>query len=312
MSAGTYSQLQSITQEYIEPSLADNIFNKTELLQRLRKKQKLQDGGEYIKVPIRYARKDNTGWYSGYDTLLTAHNDTVAAVKYNWAFGYAGMEISWTDELKNSGKSQIVSMLMAEKEAAEETLAYTMTAALFSATADTEAIQGFPLMLDDSSTDYADMNIGDFSGWAASIDETSTTLTMGLLQGKYGDCKDGNEVPTLIISNQDCQDKYWGLLEVRPEFRVQKKNNQLKFQGADWIVDVACPGSGSGTGDNDIEFINENAIKFYTHTRDNFKVTPWQKPVNQEVRIARVKWAGQLTTNNRRRHGAFEAINPAL
>jgi hypothetical protein len=58
--------------------------------------------------------------------------------------------------------------------------------------------------------------------------------------------------------------------------------------------------------------INENFIQFYCHPKDNFKVGKWQKPINQEGRIARITWTGQLATNNRRRHGKFTSLNPAL
>jgi hypothetical protein len=308
-----YTNLNALTQDYIRPQLQDNIFNKYPILQRLRKKLDMnQRGGTFITQPIIYAKKTSKGTYSGWDTLLTAVNDSFTGVTYNWGHYYCNMGISYTDELKNAGKAKVISLLDSERKTAETTLADKMTTDIFAATSVTNGIQGFPLMLDDSSTDYAGINIGDFSGWAASIDSTSTTMTIGLLQGKFSDCSDGNETPTLIVSNYDTYDKYYLLLEPKPEFRVQKENYSLKFQGADWIIDKACPGSGSGTADNDIEFINENFIQFYVHPDDNFKVHPWLNPVNQQGRITRVTWSGQLGTNNRRRHGALEAINPAL
>ncbi|MHA1873648.1 MAG: phage major capsid protein [Candidatus Heimdallarchaeaceae archaeon] len=309
-----YTVLQAVTQEYIEPKLQDNIYNKTPVLKRLRTKvNKSQDGGEYIKVPIIYAEITSAGHYSGWSTLLTADNDTITAVRYDWGHVYANMAISQTDELKNSGKAQIISLLTAKAQQAEMQLSKTLTTDLFSTSSVTNGIQGFPLMVDDSaSTDYAGINATDFSNWAASVDTSTNVLSLAALQNKFGDCSDGNEVPTLIISNQACFDAYWLLLEVKPEFRVQSENNSLKFQGADWIVDKACPGSGNGTTDNHIYFINENFITFYVHPRNNFRVSEWLKPINQQGRIARITFSGQLATNNRRRHGAFKNIDPAL
>jgi hypothetical protein len=308
-----YTQIQSITQEYIEPHLQDNIFDKTAVLNRLRNKMdKSQDGGEYIKVPILYAKKTSTGRYSSWGTLETAVNDSVNAVTYNWAHAYASMGISRTDELVNSGKSAIVKLITAEAKAAELTLADELTDDLFATSAVTNGIAGFPLMCH-TTTDYGGISSSDFSGWAASRDTTSTVMTLGAIQGKFGDVSDGNEVPTLMISNQDMFDKYWQLLEVKPEFRVQKNNYiGLKFNAADWVVDKGSNGSGSGTEDNYLYFLNENFIKLYVHPKDNFKVGQWQKPINQEGRIARVTWTGQLSTNNRRRHGIMTAIDPAL
>jgi hypothetical protein len=165
---------------------------------------------------------------------------------------------------------------------------------------------------DSSSVEYAGIDTADYSGWASSVDTTTNVMTLGALQGKMGDVSDGMERPNLIVSNQDCFDKLWQLYETKPEFRIQDENGALKFNGASWIVDKASNGTGAGTTDNHIYFLNTNFIQFYIHPQDAFKVGEWQKPINQEGRIARITFTGQLATNNRRRHGSFTAINPAL
>ena len=309
-----YTAIQALTQEYIVPKLQDNIFNKTPVLQRLKAKiTRKQDGGEYIKVPIIYDEATSAGWYSGNDVLLTADNDNISAVRYDWAHAYANISITHTDELTNSGKSQVISLLTSKAKIAEMTLSKKITTAIFSTSQVTDAITGFPLMVDDStSTDYAGINASDFSNWAASVDDSSTTLTLRLLIGKFNDCSDGNEKTTLLVSNQECWEKYWQLLEAKPNFRTQSDNSTLKFMGADWVTDKAAPGSGGGTADNHIYFLNENFIQLYVHPRDDFKVGEYLKPVNQEVRISRILWTGQLTTDNRRRQGALKTINPSL
>jgi hypothetical protein len=307
-----YSQLQSITQEFIVPKLVDNVFNKYSILERLRKRlNKVQDGGEYIKQPIIYAKKTSVGTYDGWDTVLTAVNDSLNAVTFNWGHYYCNMGISKTDELANYGKQKIISLLTAEGQVAELTLADTMTTDLFASGAVTNGFDGFVQMIG-TTGEFGGISSSDTSVWASSVDSSSTVMTLGALQGKFGDVTYGQETPTLIISNQDCFDKYWQLLEVKPEFRVQDKNGSLKFRSADWIVDKACGGTGSGTADNQILFINENFVEFYVHPADNFKVGDWMKPINQEGRICRITFTGQLGTSNRRMHGKFTTINPAL
>jgi hypothetical protein len=308
-----YEQLDAITRDHVVPSLTDNIFDQTPVLQMLKGKAKTISGGTGIRVPIEYATTTSTGWYTKFDTLLTEPNEVFTAVLYNWAHGYVNMTLAKTDLLANNGPEQIVSLLYSQKKNAEKTLAKTMTSALFSETSNSKAIQGIPLMVDDSaSTDYAGINATDFSGWASSIDSSTTTMTIPVLQGKFGDCSDGNDVPTLIIMNQDNFDKYYELLEVKPDFRVQDKNNKLKFQGATIVVDKASNGTGSGTQDNHVTYLNENYITFFINKKNNFVVGKWQQPTNQEAIISRITWSGQLTTSNRRRHGALEAIDPAL
>jgi hypothetical protein len=144
------------------------------------------------------------------------------------------MGISKTDELKNSGASKIIDLLASEAKVAEMTLADDMSDDIFGTTSATNGIQGFPLMVDSDSTDYAGIGTGDFSNWTAQESSTNT-VTLGVLQGMFGDCSDMNEVPTVLFTLQDVFDKIWQLYEVKPEFRVQNYNSNqggMKFQGA--------------------------------------------------------------------------------
>jgi hypothetical protein len=309
-----YSDIQAMTQEHIRPKLIDNIFNGAPILKRLRNKLNVTvDGGAYIKQDIIYAKKTSSGVYNGWGTILTAPNESITAVKYDWGHRYTSMGIPWTDELLNSGKAAVIKKLTTEAQIAELTLVADLTSDVFATSTVTSGIQGIPLMIDDSaSTDYAGIDATDFAGWAASCDTSSTVMTIPLLQGKFGDCSDGEEVPTLIVSNQDNFDKYFAILESKPHFRVEDANGNLKFRNADWIVDKASPGSGSGTADNQIFFINEKFIEFYVHPLDNFKIWDWQTPINQIGKIAKITFTGQLATSNRRRHGKITTINPAL
>lgn len=307
-----YTQLQSITQEHIEPVLQDNIFDKTPTLKRFKSKiDKSQNGGEYIKVPIIYAKKTSVGTYSGWGVLDTAVNDSLTAVSYNWGHYYCSMGINKTDELKNSGKSQIISLLSAERQTAELTLADEIATDFFASAAVTNGIGGL-VPLCHTTTDFGGISSSDFAGWAASRDASTTVMTIAALQGKFSDCSDGSETPTVMISNYDMFDKYYTLLEVKPEFRVQSENTNLKFQGADWITDKFATGTGSGTEDNHLFYLNENFLTLYMHPKDSFKVGEWLKPLNQEGRIARITSTMQFATNNRRRHGVFTTIDPAL
>lgn len=306
-------QLNTITQEEIRPMLIDNVFNSTPTLKYLKEKTKeYVGGGTYISQPIISAEKTSSGWYTGWNTLLTEDNDSITSVKYNWAHVYCSMSISKTDELKNAGKARVISLLTTQAKLAELTLAKKITTALFSTSSITDALQGFALMCDDSSsTEYAGIDSADVTTWAASKDTSTTVLTLGALNGKFGDVTDGSEMPNLIISAQDAQDKYWQLLETKPEFRVQDENGGLKFRGATWIVDKACTGTAS-TADNYIYFLNTNFIQLYLHPEDNFVTGPWQKPINQMGKISQISATLQLATSNRRRQGLMTTINPAL
>lgn len=307
-----YTQLQAVTQDFIRPKLVDNIFKNYPTLARLRKKENLsQDGGTQIQQPIIYAKKTSSGKYNGWGTVLTTTNESLTAVTYSWGHYYTSMGISRTDELANSGKAAIVKLVTTEAQVAELTITEDMTTDLFASGAATNGFDGFVQMVG-TTGEYGGISSSDTSVWASSVDSSTTVMTLGVLQGKMGDCTVGTKRPTLILANQDCFDKLWQLYEVKPEFRVQDENGNLKFGGADWMVEPAVGGTGSGTADNQIFFLNENFIEFYIHPKDDLVISDWMTPINQIGKIARITFTGQLGTSNRRMHGKFTTINPAL
>lgn len=301
-----FTQLNAVTQDVIRPKLIDNIFTDYPLLARLKARENVNvDGGTQIQQPIIYAKKNSVGSYSGWDPVLTAVNDSLNAVFYTWGHYYCQMGIPWTDELANSGKSKIVSLLDSESKVAEMTLTDKIGSDLFAASlVNTNDVNPLTLMV--STTDeHGGISSSDWSGWASSVDTSTTVMTLGALKVGFGAVTYGNRKPTLIVTAQNLADKYWQLLEVKPEFRVQDANGNLKFEGATWLVDRNCTAAY-------LYMLNENFLEFYIHPQDNFKIWPWEKPSNQFGRTAQITASIQLGTSNRRMHKKFTALDYTL
>ena len=58
-------------------------------------------------------------------------------------------------------------------------------------------------------------------------------------------------------------------------------------------------------------FINENFIQFRHHRKRNFTFEPFQKPINQDARVAKVLWLGALTCSAPRYHGIVSGLPTA-
>jgi hypothetical protein len=307
-----YAQIDAVTNKVYIPKLVDNIFNTYPVLTWLRDRlDDSHDGGTSIVQPIMYAKNAQVTTYADYSTLTTTANDELTAVAFSWGHYAVPLTISRTDELKNSGTAKIVSLLSAKMQVAEKSLADKLTTDLFAASAVTGGLAGFPTLIG-STTDCGGISSTDFAGWASSVDSTTAVLTIGAMIDKFNDCSDGTDTPTHILMNYDCMTKYYQLLEVKPEFRVQ--NNEtggLMFNGAKIMVDKGVGGSGAGTGDNQILFCNDKYLSLIVHPKDNFVARGWQDIPNQMVRLNVISWSGQLATSNRRRHGKFTAIDPA-
>jgi hypothetical protein len=79
----------------------------------------------------------------------------------------------------------------------------------------------------------------------------------------------------------------------------------IQIHGRGFTVDDHC-------GDTDAWVINSDYIKMVGAKGRNFSMRPWQMPTNQDARISRILWAGQLVNESCRRHAHITNINPAL
>jgi hypothetical protein len=273
-------------------------------------------GGEQIKFPIVYAT-GRGGSYSGYDTFDVRPKDQITAGILSWKFYEEPIVYSGEEMVKNSGKDAILDLIDAKKQIAELNILNNLGTGLFSDGTGNSSkdLTGARAFLSTSST-YAGIAVADFSNWVAQIDSTTNTLTLNALQKQYGAQTVGNDKPTLIISNQSCYDKYWSLLLPHQRFNDIKLASagfdSILFNSVPWVVDSHSPGTGYGTADNYIIFLNEKYVSMYIQQEQNFKLDPFQKPVNQNVYVGHILYAGNVVCTNRRMQGCFTVINPSL
>ena len=67
------------------------------------------------------------------------------------------------------------------------------------------------------------------------------------------------------------------------------------------IVDSLAPAS-------HIFGINEEHLNLYTLKDENFRFEKFMKPVNQNIRLAKIYWMGALGSDNNSRHFKFTGI----
>jgi len=301
----TYGEISAITEKYFIPKLVDNIFTSNVLLQRARKKfMQTQDGGERIMCPVMYATTSASDWYSGADTLDITANDQITSAEFEWKQAYANITITRLDDLKNSGKLATVNFVKSKVQVAEKTLADKIGTGLYNLGTDADAIVGLRLAIDSTGT-YGGIDRSTYTWWASQEDSSTTALSLSAMQALYGDCTIGNDKPSVIVTTQDIFDDYFALLQ--PQQRFQDSNtanagfNNLLFRGVPIVVDNKCPAS-------HMFMLNEDYLKLYIHTKENFRFEPFQKPLNQNVSSAKIYFAGALTSSNCRMQGKMNAL----
>lgn len=301
----TYDQISAITQKKFLPKLYDNVFNSNPLLQRHRKKSyELLDGGTSVMVPLNYAAPTATGWYAGADTLNVNDNDQITSAEYSWKQLYTNITILRSDELKNSGDSQIISLVKSKVKIAEKNMEDLLGTGIFSNATDAKSIVGLRQILSASNT-IGGISQSANTWWAAQVDSTTTTLTMAAMQTLFNLCTIGSWAPTVAVSTRSIFNSYYALLQPQQRFQDSKSAEggfqSLMFNGIPVLPDSHCP-----TGY--LVMLNEDYLHLFAHKEEDMRFEPFAKPVNQNLKLAKIYWMGAYGTSNARLQGALTAI----
>lgn len=301
----TYDNLSSITEKSFLPKAVDNIFQSNPLLQRMKESgsYKKVNGGTSIIQPLEYASNGSGGWYAGAELLDTAETDFLTGAEYAWKQLYENITITGADERKNSGDAAKVDLVKTKVKNAEKTMADRLGTGLYS-TSTAKSIIGLGNILSITTT-TGGISATDYSWWQAQVDSTTTTLTLSALQTLFNSCSVGNDSPTVITSGRSRFNSFWNILQPQQRFVDSKTANagfaSLMFNGTPWIVD-------SHAGTATVNMLNEKYFTLVAHPDADFKFEAFQKPINQDVRSAKILWMGALVVSNRRMLGGMTAI----
>lgn len=299
-----FDQISAVSRRYFLPKLADNIYVGTPELRRLKDKGlKLVDGGTEIIVPLEYA-EGNFQWYAGAETLTTSDTDQYTAAKYTWKQAAAPITISRIDELKNMGDAQVVDFVKAKMKSAEKTLRQNMSEGVYNAGTDAKAIVGLRAIVDVDST-VGSISQVSYSWWRGQQDSTTNTLGMAALEALFLACSEDNEQPTVAYTTKALYAKYWGLLQPQQRFVDEESAKagfkSIMFNGIPVLAASNCPA-------NHFFFINEAYLHLFTHREENMRMDDFERPRNQNVKVAHIFWAGALGSSNNRYHGVLNAL----
>jgi hypothetical protein len=304
--AVSVDQLTAITQRYIMPKMYDNIFDSNPLLKRLLSSGQYKSvaGGTTIDIPLNYAQTTATGWYQGAETLDTSENEILTSAQYSWKSLFAGITITEEDELKNGGSAGVLKLLASKAQVAEKTIKDQLGTGLYSDGTNTKSIVGLRDIV------AADQTVGGIaqstnSWWQGIVDSSTTTLTISALNTVYENASIDSEKPTVGIATRTNYVRYYNLLQPMQRFTDSETAkggfNNLMFNGIPFISDSHCPA-------NHVFFLNENHLWLCYHPERNFSSEPFQKPLNQQVKVSRILWMGAFGSSNNRLHGKLSGL----
>lgn len=301
----TYADISAITEKKFIPKMVDNIFDSNPLLQILKEKSyEKVDGGTSIMIPLNFSGVSATGWFSGSDTLDSSSNDVLTAAEYNWKQIFANVAVTRIDELKNSGDAAKLNLVKQKVQVAEKTIADGLGTGLYNAGTDSKAIGGLRLICGTSNT-VGGISQTSYSWWASQVDSTTTTTTIKAMQALYNLCTIGNDSPDVIMTTRTLFNSFYSLLQPQQRFVDSKSAeagfSSLLFNGSKVLADSHCTS-------NYMFMLNTKYLMLAYHPEENFKFQPFQSPINQAVKVAKIFWAGNLCSSNNRMLGMFSGL----
>ena len=321
----------------------DGVFKSNPLFHELNKKGlKMQtSGGSKIQVNLMYGKNSTIESYDRYGLLNTAPQDGFTPAYYDWC-QYAGtISIDGLSEAQNSGTPQIQKLLREKHKQLTMSYAEKMNEDMWDVEqATTSHVTGnggkniisLPQIIQGDPTTAQDVGTIDQSAetwWANqtanSGTETSGTYVMlnGEMRSMYNDCSKGSGgAPDIMIANQDVFEAYEAGMDTKVRYEYTDKASvgfeNIKFKGAKlfWDEHVPDPDGGynwdnssyAGTSGGAIYFLNSKNLDLVCMKGKDFAPLGFDSPTNQDARVGKWVFYGQLVSNNRRKLGVLEDI----
>lgn len=320
-------------------TLIDNIGKQNKLLDFVMRQgnYKSTPGGAYIAEPLMYGLA-SADWYDGYDTLSTDTTDGITQSVWEWR--QLAVPISYSMKEVKQNKEKLVDLVQAKIQQAEMGIHEKLNAAILQGagsgtltTAQTgisgaSGVNPLPFLIQYDPT--ASQTVGNInqstSTWWRNITKSSSASTytgfLTELTNLYNNCSNGTGgSPDLILMDQTTYELFqaamyekWRKLENDTNFNWEN----TKFKNAVVTYDELVPNVAAGTTDTttseggSVFMINTKYFKLRYEESTNFVMGPFQKPVDQDARLAHILWMGNMTISNRRKHGVMGSIARTL
>lgn len=282
--------------------LADNIHKAIPALAWLSiKKRVTEEGGATIVRSIVYGTNSTAGFYASDDILDTTIQDNFTAAQWQWRQAAASITVTGRIELQNSGKAQVIDYAKAQIDNALASIKEAIDIKLFSSAQTGANITPLNAIIASSGT-IGDINGTTNSWWQSTQTTSGSFATRGLsdLRTAWDNVSVRMPAggPDLILSDQTAYEAYEATLTPTVRYTDVSMGDlgfsNLKYKDAVWTWD---PNATSGY----IYGLNSKALELVQHQNRLFTMSDWVKPANQDLKVAQVFWAGELTTNNRRK-----------
>jgi hypothetical protein len=290
--------------------LADNVTKNNALLARLSERGNVRtvSGGSLIFEELSFAENGNVGWYSGYDLLPVAAQDVISSAQYDFKQAACPVIISGLDQLKNSGKEQMIDLLEGRIKVAESSMMNLLAQGVYSdgTAAGGKQVGGLnaAVPVNPATGTFGGIDRATWNFWRTKTTTAGAALTAATVQAAFNDMwaslVRGMDRPDLIVVDNFMWGIYMASLQAQQRFTGTETAKlgfpTIKYMDADVVLDG---GIGGFAVTKTAYFLNTKYLFWRPHAdRNMVPLAPNRRyAINQDAEVQIIAWAGNLTVS---------------
>lgn len=299
--------LNSITQKYIHPEIADNAFTPSPALQWLTRNGRHFHGGELV-YPLATQEELTGGAFFGDQILQTQVIDSIQPANQLWKFYYQSVAIPWTDLILNAGPEGVIKLAKAKWSIGVASFLMKLSRALWHLSPQNTSIDVDDavawIFTSNNVIAGIDRSVAANAFWKAPTPAqvaNAGVLTADDVEGAYQTVTFGFDEPDLMLLPPDMYRSFRKAYFSQIRYNQPDQDEQavqfgfryhLKFNNLVVFQDRFLSSITSGTGPTtELGFIiNSRYFWPVFHPANYFDTDPFIRPSNQKVLVS------QLTT----------------
>ncbi len=308
----SYDDILSTTLAIYAKTIQDQVFENLLLFKTLKEADHVKeyDGGESVVLQLQEAKNTNAESYSAWQVLKNIPIKPFTSARFEWAQYNVPVHINGLEAFQNKGERKIIDLLQGRTANARMSLQDLMNTDMFAAQTGT-ALNGLQtLVSDDGTGTVGEIVAGTYTYWknkfAPSVGGPANLY--GAMKTLYNDCTFGLESPNWICTTQTDYEVYETIPASHEAFvnvvdgkTINVGYPALSFKTKPVYFDRAC-----GTGR--MYMLNLDHIWLAVADDHNFSTTPFMVNPDQDGKVARIFFYGQLVTDSRRTQGVLSGI----
>jgi len=323
----TYSELTSLTREHYLPKVSINFGNQTPFLKMCRAKNSTLSGGSKIVKTVAYQYTKGKAYGRGETIDVSGEQNTTLA---KWTYRYYDWPITITrqDQLEINGEAQVHDLIKTKMNTARYGAEQMLARHLFQGTGtdSTKEIYAMDTMLEQQdgsgvgvlgvTATYGEIDKNTDTWWSGNVKSflgNAHGPTYRNIQSAWALAHDSDIHPTLILMGNGSYDAFMashvavaGSGTISNQIFTNENDltagfRRTTFNGVPVLADGSILESATETA-NRVYGLNMDYFAFYTHEDENFRMEDWAKPIDQNMLVSHILWAGNVVTWDPSRH----------